>query len=72
MDGQKAVILAQVGQFHFGAVGQFSIGGDIHHYVVFTRTRETRTRASLSPSGGREYGSAHVIPWGTFGGLALA
>jgi len=28
MDGQKAVILAQVGHFHFGAVGQFSIGGD--------------------------------------------
>jgi hypothetical protein len=28
MDGQKAVILAQVGHFYFGAVGQFSIGGD--------------------------------------------
>jgi len=28
MDGQKAVILAQVGHFYFGAVGQFCIGGD--------------------------------------------
>jgi hypothetical protein len=28
MDGQKAIILAQVGHFYFGAVGQFCIGGD--------------------------------------------
>jgi hypothetical protein len=28
MDGQKAVILAQVGHFYFGALGQFCIGGD--------------------------------------------
>jgi hypothetical protein len=34
MDGQKAVILAQVGHFYFGAVGQFSIGGDTQHEAV--------------------------------------
>ena len=28
VDGQKAAILTQVGQIYFGAVGQFSIGGD--------------------------------------------
>jgi hypothetical protein len=28
MDGKTAVSFSQVGQFYFGAVGQFCIGGD--------------------------------------------
>jgi|GEM_PF-1340391 len=28
MGGQKAAIVTQVGQFYFGAVGQFCVGGD--------------------------------------------
>jgi hypothetical protein len=28
MDGQKAVILAQVGHFYFGAVGQYYFGAN--------------------------------------------
>jgi hypothetical protein len=38
IDGQKAAIVAQVGQFHFGTVGQFRIGANIQS----TRPREAR------------------------------
>jgi hypothetical protein len=34
MDGQKAVSFTQVGQFYFGAVGQFCIGGDTNSRVA--------------------------------------
>jgi hypothetical protein len=46
MDGQKAVILAQVGHFYFDAVGQFSIGGDKHQRfpTVVTKTCQGRVR----------------------------
>ena len=53
MDGQKAVILAQVGHFYFGAVGQFCIGGDIYDTkkVAATAIELFRGDVVLEPDG---------------------
>jgi hypothetical protein len=47
IDGtEKAVILTQVGHFHFGAVGQYYFGGNTHGRELSSGTRASLARAA--------------------------